>query len=92
MIFSSGFIEADDNNRVQGIIEELEKNKLEVTGVKNEKIVFLVERETTGEVKAALDSLKNIDGVRSVYLAYYSLDGGDEGEGGAAFVGTEPVP
>ncbi|MBF0328831.1 MAG: chaperone NapD [Nitrospirae bacterium] len=91
MIFSSGFIEADDDNSVQTVIDELQKRNMEVTGVKNEKIVFLVERETTGEVKAALDSLKSIDGVRSVYLAYYSLDGGDEVEGGAAFIETEAV-
>lgn len=38
-------------------------------------------RETASEVKDLLDSLKDIDGVRNVYLTYYSLPGSDEDPG-----------
>jgi predicted RND superfamily exporter protein len=37
-----------------------------------------VDVKNVNEVKSVLDSLKDIDGVRSVYLAYYSLPGSDD--------------
>lgn len=77
MIVASGFIEANDIKDVEGIVSELKVRGVEVSEVKDEKIVFLVERETVSEVKNSLDSLRDIDGVRNVYLAYYSLEGSD---------------
>lgn len=77
MIVASGFIEVNDIKDVEGVVSELKVRGVEVNEVKNEKIVFLVERETVSDVKNSLDSLKDIDGVRNVYLAYYSLEGSD---------------
>jgi nitrate reductase NapAB chaperone NapD len=77
MVIASGFIEANGVNDVERVVDELKTRGVEVNEVKDEKIVFLVERETAQEVKNSLDSLKDIDGVRSVYLAYYSLEGND---------------
>lgn len=77
MIVASGFIEANDTKDVEIVVGELKSRGLEVNDVKDEKIVFLIERETVSEVKNSLDSLKDIDGVRNVYLAYYSLEGSD---------------
>lgn len=77
MIVASGFIEANDMKDVERVVDELKARGVEVNEIKDEKIVFLVERETVSEVKNSLDSLKDIDGVRNVYLAYYSLEGSD---------------
>lgn len=78
MIVASGFVEANELNDVEKVISELKIRGIEVNEVKDERIVFLVEMETVAEVKAELDSLRDINGVRNVYLAYYSLEGGDE--------------
>lgn len=77
MIVASGFIEVNDIKDVEGVVSELKVRGVEVNEVKDEKIVFLVERETVSDVKNSLDSLKDIEGVRNVYLAYYSLEGSD---------------
>ncbi|HAK88589.1 MAG: hypothetical protein A2X55_05370 [Nitrospirae bacterium GWB2_47_37] len=78
MVVASGFIEANQAGDAEKVSEELKTRSIEVTDMKGEKVVFLVERETVGEIKKILDSLRDIDGVRSVYLAYYSLEGSDE--------------
>ncbi len=78
MIVASGFIEANDAKDVESVVDELKSRGLEVNEVKDEKIVFLIERETASEAKNSLDSLKDIKGVRNVYLAYYSIEGSDE--------------
>ncbi|MEW5746676.1 MAG: chaperone NapD [Nitrospirota bacterium] len=77
MIVASGFIEVNEERDVETVVKALEEREVEVTDRKDEKIVFLIEREATGQVKETLDSLKNIEGVRSVYLAYFSLEGAD---------------
>ncbi|MBZ0157867.1 MAG: chaperone NapD [Alphaproteobacteria bacterium] len=77
MIFASGFVEANGIEEVGRVLDTLRERNIEVTDMKEEKLVFLIERETVGQVKEALESLKDIEGVRSVYLAYYSLEGGD---------------
>ncbi len=77
MIVASGFIEANSLEDVQGIVSELNINNVEVKEIKDDRIVFLIERETAKEVRQILDSLKFIDNVRNVYLAYFSLEGSD---------------
>lgn len=78
MIVASGFIETNEIEDVEGVVSELKTRGVEVNEIKDEKIVFLIERDSTSEIKKSLDSLKDIDGVRNVYLAYYSIDGSDE--------------
>ncbi len=78
MIIASGFIETNDIKDVENVVAGLKTIGVEVNEVKDDKIVFLVEKETVSEVKNSLDSLKDINGVRNVYLAYYSLEGSDE--------------
>lgn len=78
MIVASGFIEANEINDVPKVLSELRIRNVEINEIKDEKIVFLIERESVSEVKNSLDSLKDIDGVKNVYLAYYSLEGSDK--------------
>ena len=74
MILASGFLETNDPTDNEKVIQTLRERAVEVNGVKDEKIVFLIERETASEVKPVLDSLKDIEGVRNVYLTYYSIE------------------
>lgn len=79
MVVASGFVEANDAGEVDKVIVALKERGAEVSDVKEEKVVFLVEKESIGEVKDSVESFKHIDGVRSVYLAYYSLEDGGPG-------------
>lgn len=79
MIVASGFIEANEPADVEKVAESLKAGNVEVNDIKEDRITFLVERETVNEVKSVLDSLKDIEGIRNVYLAYYSIQGSDEG-------------
>lgn len=74
-MIASGFVEANGLQDVDKVIDELRRRGVEVNETSGEKIVFLVERESEGEVKREIESLKEIEGVRSVYLAYYSIEG-----------------
>ncbi|MEN8262616.1 MAG: hypothetical protein ABFR82_04070 [Nitrospirota bacterium] len=78
MIVASGFVETDGHINVENIVSELETRKMEINEVLKTKIVFLIERDTIGAVKSELDAIRNIDGVKNVHLAYYSLEGTDE--------------
>jgi len=78
MILASGYLEADDLARVVEVTAELGVRMVKVEGVKEDRIVFLIEREEAGEVKRELEGLSNIPGVKCVYLAYYSIDGADQ--------------
>lgn len=80
-MIASGFVEANGLQDVDKVIDELRRRGVEVNETSGEKIVFLVERESEGEVKREIESLKEIEGVRSVYLAYYSIEGGDKDSG-----------
>ncbi|MBI4687920.1 MAG: chaperone NapD [Nitrospirae bacterium] len=78
MIVASGYVEANTEADVEKVVNGLKAKNVEVNGVNGEKVVFLIERETMGDVKADMDALHKVDGVRSVYLSYYSLEGADE--------------
>jgi len=75
MIVASGFVEVNGVENVKEVINEMKSRGLDVNDVDRVKIVFLLEGETIGRVKAELDSLKSIKDVSSVHLAYYSLEG-----------------
>jgi nitrate reductase NapAB chaperone NapD len=79
MIIASGFLEVIDISEVQSVINQLKDKNVEVTDLKDEKIVFLIERTSSAEVKRELESLKDIDGVKNVYLSYFSLEETSEG-------------
>ena len=79
MIVASGFIEVEGQVNIENVVDELKKRNLEINEILKTKIVFLVERETIGAVKSELDLLKEISGVKNVHLAYYSLEGAEEG-------------
>lgn len=78
MVIASGFVEANEAKDVDLVVNGLKARGVEVNGVKDDRIVFLVERDTTSEVKNELEALKYIEGIRSVYLTYYSLEDSDE--------------
>jgi len=78
MIIASGFVELNDTNDIERIIGDLIAHGVEVSETKDGRIVFLIEKESTEEIKRTLDSLKEIDGIRNVNLAYYTLEGSDK--------------
>jgi nitrate reductase NapAB chaperone NapD len=78
MIIASGFVELNDTNDIEMIIGDLIAHGVEVSETKDGRIVFLIEKESTEEIKRAMDSLKEIDGIRNVNLAYYTLEGSDK--------------
>jgi nitrate reductase NapAB chaperone NapD len=78
MIIASGFVELNDTNDIERIIGDLIAHGVEVSETKDGRIVFLIEKESTEEIKRSLDSLKEIDGIRNVNLAYYTLEGSDK--------------
>ncbi|MBN2655116.1 MAG: hypothetical protein JXR79_08420 [Nitrospirae bacterium] len=77
MVIASGYMEVNTTDDVKPVTDELASRQVEVDTVENDKVVFLIERDTLGDAKAVFEQLKYIDGVRNVYLAYYSLDGAD---------------
>lgn len=77
MLVASGYIEAHDEGHVDIVVNDLKRRNIEVTDVNEEKVVFLIERDTTVEMKRELDTLKDVEGARGVYLTYYSLEGAD---------------
>jgi nitrate reductase NapAB chaperone NapD len=79
MVIASGFVEVNELENVETVMGEIQKRGIEVSEVKDEKVVFLIERKDMAVVRAELDSLKDIDNVKNVHLAYYSLEGSDEG-------------
>ncbi|MFU8819864.1 MAG: chaperone NapD [Desulfurivibrio sp.] len=78
MLVASGYVEVNEENDLNEVKAALSAKNIEITNAREEKIVFLIERDHAREVKAALDSLKDIPGVRTVYLAYYSLECSDQ--------------
>jgi nitrate reductase NapAB chaperone NapD len=78
MIIASGYVEANSQSDIEKIVTEIKSRDAEVSGVNEEKITFLVEREDLGKVNRSVESFNDIEGVRSVYLTYYSLEGADE--------------
>lgn len=77
MLVASGYIEAHDEGHVDIVVNDLKRRNIEVTDVNEEKVVFLIERDTTAGMKRELDTLKDVEGARGVYLTYYSLEGAD---------------
>ncbi|MFN3740201.1 MAG: hypothetical protein ACK4TF_05945 [Thermodesulfovibrionales bacterium] len=80
MIIVSGFIEVNDREAIPSIIEALKERNLEVHDVKEQKIVFLMERDLDGmpgiegRIRREIEGLKEIDGISNVYLAYFCYD------------------
>jgi len=78
MVIASGLIEVNKLNEVEQIVNELRMRNIEINEINNEKIVFLIERETMDKVKKDFEPLKDINGVKNVHLAYFSIEGADE--------------
>jgi nitrate reductase NapAB chaperone NapD len=78
VIVASGFVEANQEQDVPAVVAALQSRGFEVSERTREKIVYLYEGESAGAVRGQIDALKDIPGVRSVYLAYFSLEGADE--------------
>ncbi|MBI5098728.1 MAG: hypothetical protein HZB30_05765 [Nitrospirae bacterium] len=78
MVVASGFIEVNGLNDVEKVVNELKMRSIEVNEVNNEKVVFLIERETMAKIKNDMELIKDINEVENVYLTYYSIEGADE--------------
>ncbi|HIJ59946.1 MAG TPA: hypothetical protein HPP56_04960 [Nitrospirae bacterium] len=77
MIFASGYVELDSVDNHEIVKKELEFRGITVTAFEGDRMTFLIEKETSSEVKVDIESIKNITGIRNVYLAYFSLEGSD---------------
>lgn len=80
MVIASGYIELNSEEMMNSVLEILKKTNVEITKAHEDRIVFLIERESSAETKKTLESLKDIDGVRNVYLAYFSLEASENQE------------
>ncbi len=78
MIVASGYLELDNPSVLESVSSELKARHIEISETTEDRIVFLIERESSKEAQQEVDSLKDIPGTRSVYLAYFSLDGADQ--------------
>ncbi|MBI4681551.1 MAG: hypothetical protein HY757_00375 [Nitrospirae bacterium] len=78
MVIASGFIEVNGSEDAEKVVNELKMRSIEVNEVNNEKVVFLIERETMARIKNDMELIKDINEVKNVYLAYYSIEGADE--------------
>ncbi len=74
MIIASGFIEANSQDDVEKVSDELKTRDVEISDINKDKIVFLIEKNDISSVKESIESLKEIEGVRIVYLTYYSTE------------------
>jgi len=70
----SGFVEVINESEVERIVESLRELRLEVHGIKDGKIVYLIEREDPKEIERTLETLKTIEGVKNVYLCYFTIE------------------
>lgn len=77
MIVASGFVEVNEEKDAEKVAEAIRGRGFEIREMSGEKIVYLLEREKAADLRPQIDALKEVDGVRSVYLAYYSLEGAD---------------
>ena len=74
MIVASGYVEAKGLNNLDKVLNELRTRGIEINEINEDKIVFLFERNNIDSLRAELDSLRNIEYIKDVYLAYYSLE------------------
>jgi hypothetical protein len=74
MVFASGFVEVENDEALPEVEREIKERSVEVSGIHQDRILFLIERKNSAETKDTLESLKHIRDVRSVYLAYFSLE------------------
>ncbi|MCX8031042.1 MAG: chaperone NapD [Thermodesulfovibrionales bacterium] len=78
MIIASGYVEVNDISDIEKVVSSLKSIGIEINGIKDEKIVYLIENQDISSIRKEIDALKNIEGVRNVYLTYFSLEGSDE--------------
>jgi hypothetical protein len=74
MIVASGYVEANGLNNLDKVLNELRTRGIDINEIKEEKVLFLFERNNINSLRAELDSLNNIDFIKDVYLSYYSLE------------------
>ena len=80
MFITSGFIDVNDIGSVDVFVQYLKDRGIEVTGIKDERIVFLIEREKIGELKKEINDLKSVEEIKNVYITYYSVADSSEGD------------
>lgn len=79
MIIASGYIELNELKDIELVSDILQQRKIEVVDINHDKIIYLIERDTQTLVRKEIESLRDIEGIRNVYLTYFSLEGADEG-------------
>ncbi|CUU04729.1 periplasmic nitrate reductase chaperone NapD [Candidatus Thermokryptus mobilis] len=79
MIIASGYIVAENVEKISSITNALIERGIEVPEIKDEKLIFLIERNTEEEITKEINGLRYVDGVVSVQISYISLPGADEG-------------
>lgn len=76
MVVAGGFIEVNEIINVDNVVNELKNRQIGIDEVEAEKIMFYLERENIEHVKSEIGLIKGIDGIKNVYLTYYSYENG----------------
>ena len=76
MVVASGFVEVNGLVNVEKIVNELQKRGMRVDEVESVKILFLMEKDTIDSVKTEINSLKDLDEVKTAHLTYCSFENG----------------
>jgi hypothetical protein len=74
MVVAGGFLEVNGIHNVGKIVDELERREIGINEIAEERIMFLLERESVDVIKSEIALLKGIGEVRSVHLTYYSVE------------------
>ncbi len=80
MYITSGFVELLDINNVDAFADRMLDRGIEVTDIKDDRIVFLIERNSTAEVRKEINDLKSLEDVKNVYVAYYTTEDATKGD------------
>ena len=74
MVVAGGFLEVNGIHNMGKILDELKTRNIGVNEVAEERIMFLMERESVDVIKSEIALLKCIGDVRNVHLTYYSVE------------------
>jgi len=74
MVVASGYLEVNGIHNVAKIADELNRREIGINEITEERIMFLMEKESVDLIKSEIALLRDIEDVRRVYLTYYSVE------------------
>lgn len=74
MVVGSGYLDVNGIHNVGKIVSELKRREIGINDIKEERIMFNIERETIDAIKNEIASMGVLDDVKNVRLTYYSVE------------------